>query len=292
MSCTSWDCHCWEWFHLLTLQPETAQAAWLGKRYAEFIPVFQIMLDHDYAKARYLMSQSGLQPDELQGLETLQKILDGQTPTIPNYRGSASWLLFLQGSVAEMNQQFAQALTIYQKLLLQFPFDPWLHQRLGVLSEKLKNYKQSAEQYVAFLKTFPESTWGQFRLAVVQGLQGQEMSAIDIYEKILERQTNHSPSLNNLAWLYLTGTIAKPSRKDRALELALQAVELDESDDNLDTLAEAYFQSGNIDMALQTIKKAILRSDTRSGKFDYFLTQYQRFRLEQADSLPAVYVDP
>ncbi|SFM97475.1 M48 family metallopeptidase [Thermodesulforhabdus norvegica] len=88
----------------------------------------------------------------------------------------------------------------------------------------------------------------------------------------VEIYPNHPDLCNNLAWLYAT---APPPYRDtgKAVEYAIRAIELDSSKPHIwDTLAEAYFASGDYRKALEAIEQAI--------KLDPSSRYYQSQRLK------------
>ncbi|MDG2064374.1 MAG: hypothetical protein P8L36_05215, partial [SAR324 cluster bacterium] len=56
--------------------------------------------------------------------------------------------------------------------------------------------------------------------------------------------------------------------------------------DNLDTLAEAYFQSGDTKQALEVIRKAASEVDYPPKRHSYLRKQLLRFRKGDTDSNP------
>ena len=92
--------------------------------------------------------------------------------------------------------------------------------------------------------------------------------------------------LNNLAWLYLTAQDRQVRNLEKGMELALKSVELNPTIDSLDTLAEAYFQSGDRIKALETIHKAAQEVDYPPNRHSYLRKQLLRFRKGEQDSRP------
>jgi tetratricopeptide (TPR) repeat protein len=82
--------------------------------------------------------------------------------------------------------------------------------------------------------------------------------AIADYERALQLNPGLSTALNSLAWDL--ATMPSASRRDgpRAVELAKQALVLNEREPGfLDTLAAAYAETGQFDAAVQTQKKGV-----------------------------------
>lgn len=88
--------------------------------------------------------------------------------------------------------------------------------------------------------------------------------------------TPQDPTLhNNFAWLYATARDEKFRDKGKALEHARKAAELSHGTNAeiLDTLAEAYFVSGNVNEALETITRA-LKLEPGNKRFEEKLRTY------------------
>ena len=76
---------------------------------------------------------------------------------------------------------------------------------------------------------------------------------------------------------------------EKGMELALKSVELNPTIDNLDTLAEAYFQSGERKKAIEIIRKAAREVEYSPNRRPYLRKQLLRFRKgEQNSSPPAI----
>ena len=85
--------------------------------------------------------------------------------------------------------------------------------------------------------------------------------AIKHYEQSLKIEPDQVTALNNISWIYST----KLNDPDKARKLALQACKLGNYNQpaSLDTLAIAYAASGNFDLAVETVQKAIKLADGR-----------------------------
>ncbi len=113
---------------------------------------------------------------------------------------------------------------------------------------------------------------------------GRKKEADELFGRVYEEHLRHcrdyprSAALHNaLAWL------AANCRKNlgAALEHARKAVELEpENAGYLDTLAEVYFQRGNNDEAIKTMKKCLELSPTRT----YYRKQLRRFEAGDASA--------
>jgi TPR repeat protein len=86
-----------------------------------------------------------------------------------------------------------------------------------------------------------------------QGTAKDERKAQAYFMQSIARDPKYPVGYNNLAWLYVTTKNPKLHNAKKALELASKAVELSNKKDgaSLDTLAHAYFELGNLDVALE-----------------------------------------
>lgn len=86
-----------------------------------------------------------------------------------------------------------------------------------------------------------------------QSGEKNEAKAVEYYKKAIAQDSRYHLAYNDLAWLYLTTDDPKLRNPQKALPLAQKAVALSDSRDGheLDTLAHAYFQLGNLDEAVK-----------------------------------------
>jgi tetratricopeptide (TPR) repeat protein len=103
---------------------------------------------------------------------------------------------------------------------------------------------------------------------------GKYEKAIETYERIIELDSNQAMSLNNLAWILVTAPDEGLRDRGRALDLAKKAVALERSAVFLDTLAEAYYENGFVNEAVETIKEAISTAKDNRG---YYEKQLEKF---------------
>ncbi len=112
-------------------------------------------------------------------------------------------------------------------------------------------------------------------LAMVQHRRNQIQSAMETYERILEVSPLNPIALNNLAWLLIKERESDKAEKKRALTLAKMAVQLKRDPVFLDTLAEAYFANGMVEMAIEAAREALALAPS-TGR-EYYEKQLQKF---------------
>lgn len=122
------------------------------------------------------------------------------------------------------------------------------------------------------------------RRAQKEAREKKDRNARFAYELLISYRPNDSFALKDLAWLYLTSPDPELHNLERGRELARRALARDRRTDTLDTAAEAEFQSGNIDRAIQLEKEALGHSpkafsnDQRREYFDFLRSQMDRFQ--------------
>ena len=112
--------------------------------------------------------------------------------------------------------------------------------------------------------------WGD-----LQQNQKKYAAAIAAYEKALLLNPQSADTMNNLAWLLLTSEDHSLHDPEKALALAEQAVTIKPAGHIYDTLAEAYFVTGDIKKAMDAEQKAIA-VDPAGGS--YYKKQLEKFQ--------------
>lgn len=286
----------WSWYQYLFLQAIEFQQTWFGPELPQIRPLLQEMLLLQNEEALAALSAAPVAPPTRALLTSVVQLLMGQQQAALEtvkplaLQNLQPWEIFQIGYLYEINADFQQAEQYYQRLLQSLPQFPWNHINLGRVYEKQRRFPESIQHYSEFVRHFDTPKWALSRLALHLGTAKRHQEAIAIYQKLLTINAQDAESLNNLAWLYLTTGTLQTRNVEQALTYAQQAVALLSSQEHLDTLAEAYFQSGQIDLAIQTIKKAILKANSQSEQFQYLMRQYRRFRKGDLHSLPEEHV--
>ncbi len=128
------------------------------------------------------------------------------------------------------------------------------------------------------LKEEPNNLALYYNLAMVSQQMGENRESMHYYGMIIEKDSYQAGSLNNLAWLLVTGADSTPEELQRGLHLAERAVALKSEPEFLDTLAEAHFVNGNREEAVRVIKKALAKA---AGNRSYYEGQLKKFLGEE-----------
>ena len=285
-----WDL--WTWYQFLLLQPPMELEMWLGTQKDEILQALESTMSLQFGRARQQLTNASLPPVQKEILRRLAhqmrtgEALPSKEIELKEVFKQPIWVRFQLAMEAESNRSLVSSETIYRSILEEVPDHPWIHARLGNVYADLDQLERSQQHHAHFLKIYPNAVWGNFRLAVLKTLQQEEPEAIRLYQQVLSLQPDHAASLNNLAWTFLTSGDPKLRNTSEALSMAQKAVRLQASVDHLDTLAEAYFQSGQPIEAIQTIRRAILITPLDSDRYPYLLKQFNRFRQGDTDSAP------
>ena len=124
----------------------------------------------------------------------------------------------------------------------------------GVWSAK-GDPNKALSYYAKSLQINPRDTYVHNLVAAIFFRQRQWNEVIKHYEQSLRIKPGQITALNNISWICST----KLNDPDKARELALQACKLGnyEQPAALDTLAIAYAASGDFELAVETVQKAI-----------------------------------
>jgi tetratricopeptide (TPR) repeat protein len=286
------DWNLWSWYQYLLLRPQNEQQQWFGPQHAQTRHILDAVVSLQFETARQHLRQSSLEEPAASVLKNLLRQLQMESPpnfgdvALPTALEAPLWLRFHLALEAEARQEFVRAEVLYRSVLTEDPHHVWTHARLGSVYADMSQLQKSQQHHARFLQEFPQAVWGTFRLAVLKTMQQEEPEAIRLYQQVLALQPDHAPSLNNLAWTYLTAVDPELRNIQEALSMAQRAVQLQASVDHLDTLAEAYFQSGQPQQALQTIRQAILITPQSSERYPYLLEQFERFRQGNPQTAP------
>jgi tetratricopeptide (TPR) repeat protein len=112
-------------------------------------------------------------------------------------------------------------------------------------------------------------------LGIMKYESGEEEEALHYLRQAVRLAPNHAEALNSLAWFYATAKDERLRNPAKALALAQKAVQIAPLPHIWDTLAEAFFVNGRIELALSAARAALAAGPTQ--RKDYFIGQIKRF---------------
>jgi tetratricopeptide (TPR) repeat protein len=160
--------------------------------------------------------------------------------------------------------------------------DPY--QMIGALYLQAGQVDVAIGKFEKALQESPEVIGNAYVLGMLHQQRGENDEARKMYDYVLERDENFVPALNNLAYL-LADTSQDPADLKRALQLALKASG-SVSAATLDTLGWVYHKTGNQEMALATLQRAMeLKNDDPTILYHLAVTQADLGTKDQARAL-------
>lgn len=285
----------WSWvFHLFITPQEVRALGWSGlsKQESQMLERLLLAQETDSQELDEHLLQKIQKPSLRAFLKSLFWMKNNQVENALQELDSLSekdrplWMQFYQAMLQEKRQQYSQALHNYTRVLEAVPDYSWANAKIGLIYHQQSKLQQSIHYFTLYLQNNPNAVWAIYRVAMTHTLLGTHPQAIEGYERVLALHSQHSSSMNNLAWLYLTTPHESLRNPAKALQFAQKAVSIEPSEENLDTLAEAYFQSRQPERAMETIKKALDQTWTSPKKLVYLAKQYKRFIKKEYSSLP------
>ena len=282
------------WAFLLRVQyrHEHTQTLWWGNEWKAMEPILDDLLHRRFDQGWEKIKAARLDPLSRNALKNLYFLLqDSGDQLMLDPEGVASrevspGIRYLWGHLHDRLGNAEKALAHYLSVLEEVPNDPWIHLRAGILQEQKGALFKASQHYQTALDAYPDSFRILFRMSIVSMNLMKEEEAIRIHQKMIELRPEHALSLNNLAWLYLTAQDSRLRNTEKALELALKSVELEATIDHMDTLAEAYFQSGQAAKAIETLRKGARQATYPKSRERYLKGQYLRFRKGDPSASP------
>jgi cellulose synthase operon protein C len=211
-----------------------------------------IAIDPAQVNAIFGMAQLAVERGELAEAETW---LTSAPPSAPRWQ--------LLGNLYVKQRRFAEAADAYARAFDLAPSGELAVRRYFAAREAgLPNPESPLEQWS---REHPADAPAAFSLATLALERGDQDAAIELYEKVLETDSRHAPTLNNLAWLY-------DQRGDaRALDLAIRAREALPGDPSVaDTLGWLYVQRKEAARGLPLLEEAVrARPDHPEIRYHY-----------------------
>jgi tetratricopeptide (TPR) repeat protein len=144
-------------------------------------------------------------------------------------------------------------------------------------------YEEAEQAYLRALEGDPENPDIRFRLSTLYIMMERYRAAAEILESLAEKYPDSPAIRNNLAWIYATG--GEMRNGTLALRQAREAVLIDPYAASVwNTLAEAYYASGQYDKALRSADQAIELLKMQGVSEETLSTfEAQRAKIQRAD---------
>jgi tetratricopeptide (TPR) repeat protein len=211
-----------------------------------------ILLNRDgqFEKAKALLETVDRTDTLQQKIESALGISLLRIPKLPGDLTTAQRALAQQAGVASkliQNSKFDDAFQQFQKLIQQYPDQPFLHYAYGVELESLSRYAEAAAQFQISAKLAPDSELPQVELARVALNQQDAQAALNPAQRAVDRAPNSA------AAHYILGrTFLGLSQTQLAIhELHTASLLQPDSPEIHFSLAQAYAKAGDTQRAAQ-----------------------------------------
>jgi tetratricopeptide (TPR) repeat protein len=176
----------------------------------------------------------------------------------------------LKGDLARAHNNYSLAASEYEKALRNDPRNPALHNKLGIADLKLNNRSQARKQFSQALKIDSRNVSALINLGAVAYLDKKYKTSVKYLKQALELNESSAPAHLNLAeaWMSLGEIDHAMVEYARAIELDADILTTGEGgvSAQLSTpeqrarvnflIAKAYAKRGNIDGALEYLRRA------------------------------------
>jgi Tfp pilus assembly protein PilF len=162
------------------------------------------------------------------------------------------------GAVALSRGRPAEAVAQYTAFLDTDQSNPRAHLGLGEALFAQGRVNDATNQYAEALRLLPRFPEAHHQMAAALALLHNPAGAVAEYRMALAISANRPDTLNNLAWMLATDPHAEIRNGADAVKFASEACRLtqDKYPMLLGTLAAAYAEAGNFDLAIGTAQQA------------------------------------
>lgn len=164
-------------------------------------------------------------------------------------------ILFKKAKKMEASGKFSEAISAYEKALVESPQNPDILFALGNVAKKMGALQIAEQMFRAVYGLLPDSIEAATNLAVVMSDQDNTEEAIELYKALLASHPEHAGT-----WINLANTVMKTGDMDNAELFYTEALRIKPgSVAALTNIAELYAKKDEYAEALKYIDKALKR---------------------------------
>jgi HemY protein len=173
---------------------------------------------------------------------------------------SSDQAYFQIGLILQNENKLAEAEAMMRKALEFQPNNANVQNNLGVILLEQQSFDEAIESFKVALEIYPEHINARYNLGMSLWASGNSKAAVTQYHKVLEMKPDWGAAANSLAWILATDPDEKVRHGDDALKWARIAVQgkYRNNPEYLDTLAAAYAETGQFEMAVDTVRRALI----------------------------------
>jgi tetratricopeptide (TPR) repeat protein len=216
---------------------------------SEFQQAIGIMptLAFSYMDLSDLLASEGKTDEAMVALRQVLRI----RPDLPDARCNLAALLLTKNLVADAETELTEGIKLN-------PTDATMRLYLGRALVQEHKYDAAEGEFAEGARLNPEDPAGHYQRALALAAQHQNAEAIRQYREVLRLMPDFANALNNLAWLLASSPNAGIRNGPEAVELALRACALTQTNDaiKIETLADACAEARNFEAAAAWAQKA------------------------------------
>jgi tetratricopeptide (TPR) repeat protein len=164
---------------------------------------------------------------------------------------------FEQGLALIKSHQYYEAIEAFSAVIGMIPGDFEAHNYRGIARAYQKDYDGAIEDYTMALSIKPGYAEAFSNRGFAWVKKGNLGKALDDFSRAIEIEPNFVDALNSQAWILATSSDKRYRNGKKAVDLALKAMDINETVDSLDTLSAAYAANGQLDEAVASQKRVI-----------------------------------
>lgn len=162
-----------------------------------------------------------------------------------------------RGFIKAKENDYDHAIADLNEAIRLDPSNATAHYYRGIVWAKQKEYSKAIVDYTNSIRIYSQRANVYYYRGIAWAGKNEYHKAIADYAEAIRIEPKHVPSLNSLAWLKATCPDAKFRDGKQAVELAKKVIAVDSSWHCFDTLAAAYAENGDFELAVTEQRKAI-----------------------------------
>jgi len=187
---------------------------------------------------------------------------------------------FEKGLALIKSRRYDEAIEAFSAVIGMIPGDFEAYNYRGIAGAYKKDYDGAIEDYTMALRIRPGYAEAFSNRGFAWVKKGNLAKALADFSRAIEMEPHFVDALNSQAWVLATSSDKRYRNGKRAVDLAIKAVEINETVDSLDTLSAAYAANGQFDEAIASQKRVIelMILQNRTDGLDPYIAHLENFK--------------